>query len=396
MDLLTFIKDKLLRITPKKRAECKEIVEKFEELNNECVKDQDYCMKRVKKTPDRTGTALSELTAAALYLSDKQNNRIHRNSLPEHLGPVEVDSPLNESPDRQSLGSDPDDKPPTNFSTPERAQADRKGKMLEKMDKPKLPPVEISSLPHKNDTQTTLSDRGSNETQKASPQSPKKVHFDNGEQQPPESGAFEQEKDVSTTQDQPLDKSDQNKEQGKVIKGHAVRLQPDSSSHLIGHALHNFVVLPSTFAVPAPQEQTEASVNSAEPPESTHVPEQLDSTAPPINSPTDDAPKGNTSVDNDGIQNPSLSNPRPAGLLGSGSTDENTRIEHNNGAGGGEGSLEGVNPEPQGQNIPMTEQPNAPETQSQNEILRAAATSETHPRGVKRFLRCLCCLAHDG
>jgi hypothetical protein len=395
LDLLTFIKDKLLRITPKKRAECKEVVEKFEGLNNECVKDRDYCMKRVKKTPDRTGTALSELTATALYLSDKQNNRIHRNNLLEHSGPVEVDSPLNESPDCQSLSSDLDDKSPTDFSTPKRVPAYWKGKMLERMYKPKLPLAELSSLPHKNDTQTTLSDRGSNETQKASPQSPKKVHFDNGEQQPPEPGASEQEKDVSTTQDQPLDKSDQNEEQDKVTKGHAVRPQRDSSSHLMGHTLHNFAMLPLTFAVPAPQEHTEASVNSAEPPGSTHVPEQPDSTVPLINSPTDDAPRGNTPVDNDGVQNPPLHNPRPAGLLGTDSTDENTRIEHNNGASGGEGSLEGVNLEPQEQNIPMTQQPNAPETQPQNKILRAAAASETRPRGVKRFLRSLCCLAND-
>jgi hypothetical protein len=361
LDLLTFIKDKLLRITPKKRAKCKEIVEKFEELNRKCLKDRDYCMKLMKKTPTRTGTALSELTAAALHLSDKQNNRIHRNNLVEHSGPVEDDSPLNESPDAS------DDEPPTNFSTHERVQAYWKGKMPERMKKPKLPPVKLSSLPYKNDTQTTLSNRGSNETQKASP---KKVHFDNEEQQPPESRASKQEKYVSATEDQPLDKSDQNEKQRKVTNGHAVRLQSDSSSHSIWHGPHNLAVLHPISAAPSALEHTEASGHSAESPESTRDNEQPDSTVPQINSPTDDAPKGNTSVDN---------------------ADENTRIEHNNGAYGGEGSLEAVIPEPQKLNIPMTERPDRPEIQSKNKNLRAA--SETRPRSVKRFLRSLCCPA---
>jgi hypothetical protein len=386
LDLLTFIKDKLLRITPNKRAKCKEIVEKFEELHKECVKDRDYCMKLMKMTPNRTGTALSELTAGALHLSDKQNNRIHRHSLVEHSGPVEDDSPLNESLD----ASDLDDEPPNDFSTPERVQADWKGKMPERMKEIKLSLVELSSLSHKNDTQTTISNRGSNETQKASP---KKVHFDNGEQRPPESRAPEQEQYVSATEDQPLDKSDQNENRGKVTKGHAVRLQPDSSSHSMWHGLHNFAVLQTTSAVLAALEHTQASVHSIELPDSTHVPEQPDSTVPPINSPTDDARKGNTSVDNDGIQHPLLQNPKPADLLGVDSTDKSTRIEHNNGASGGEGSLEGGIPEPQEQNNPMTEQPDGPKAQSKTKILRAAPASETGPTGVNRFLRSLCCLA---
>jgi hypothetical protein len=331
LDLLTFIKDKLLRIAPNNRAKCCEIVEKFEELNNNCVTDQGYCMKRLKKTPERTGTALSELTAAALCLSAQQTNRIQRNHLPEHLGPVEDDYSLNNSPDYQSFASGLDDEPPTKFSPAEGVQVDRKGKTVERIDK--LPPVEFSSLLHKNDAQTTPSDHGSIETQKASPQSPKRVHFGNGEQQPSEPEAYEQGKDFPRMQDQPLDKAGQNEKQGKVTMGYAV---------------------------------------------------------PPSNSSTDDGPKATTSVDNDGIQNSSLHNPRPEDL-GVDSPDESTRIEHNNGASGGEGSLEGANPEPQEQNIPTVEQPNAPETQPQNKILRAAAAPETRPRGVKRFLWSLCC-----
>lgn len=389
-DLLTFIEDKLLRITPKKRAKCKEIVEKFEELNNECVKDRDYCMKRDKKTPERTETALSELVAAALPYSDKQNNQIHRNRILEHLGPVEDYSPLNESPDNQSPTSDPDNEPEIKPSMLGRPRPDRKGKMMETKDNPEPSSAELSSMPQKNDAQTTFSDRESNEKQQMSLQSSEIAPLNKGNQQPP-GAATERENDAP--RDQPLEGSDGNEKQDEVIKEHATRLQPNPESRVILHNPHNPVMLSSTLTVSIPQEHIKVLPNPTQPVESTLVPKQLDFTAKPINSLTEDATKGNTSLKNEDIQNPPLRNPTPTDLLGVDSTDKSTQIQHSNRAGRGEGSHEAVDVEHQKQNIPMTEKLKPLEAHPQPQVLKLAAASETRPRSVKRFLRSLCCPA---
>ena len=387
-DLLTFIEDKLLRITPGKRAKCKEIVEKFEELNKECVRDRDYCMKRVKKTPERTETALSELVAAALPFSDKQNNRIHRNRILEHLGPVEDYSPLNESPENQSPTSDPGDEPEIKPSMLSRPRPDMKGKMMETKDYPESSPAKLSSMTQKNDAQTTFSDRESSEKQQMSLQSSEIAPL-NKENQQPQGVATERENDAPRNQS--LDRSDGNEEQDKVTKEHATRLQPNPEPHIIFHN-HSPVTLSSTLTVSVPQEHIKVLPNPPRSVESTLVPKQLEFTATPIYSLTEDAMKGNTSLDNDDIQNSPLRNPRPAGLLGVDSTDQSTQIQHSNRAGPGEGSHD-VDVEHQKQNIPMTEQLESSEAHSKNQILKLAAASETCPRSVKRFLRSFCCHA---
>ncbi|KAH8802626.1 kinase-like domain-containing protein [Xylogone sp. PMI_703] len=180
LDLLMFIKERLLRIDPNKRAKCEETVERFQKLNNECKKDRDYCMKRIKKSPVRTGTALSELAAAALNLSEKQSDRIRRDSMLKHEGPLEGDSPSNELTGDQSLASDLDNRPPADRSTLGTFQVGQKGKMLERKDKVKLPPI---SVPHEDDTQSTLSGRKRYGTQDGSPLSPRRVRFEEREQQ---------------------------------------------------------------------------------------------------------------------------------------------------------------------------------------------------------------------
>jgi serine/threonine protein kinase len=347
LDLLAFIKEQLLRINPRKRAKCQEIVEKFEELNSYCLNDPDYCMKRVKKTPVRTGTTLSELVAAPLPFSDKQSTRIQRGRILEHDGPVDNDSPLNESLNSQSLASDQEGEPQADFPTPLRERSYSKGEMMERMDKPRFRPEQLIS--YKNDAQTALPDHGSTEPQQPSP---KKVHFDSGKQQPSWPGAS-----------QPLGQSDQNEMQGNITKGNADLLQSDSSSDLMVHP-------PLLDALP--KEHIQSSLILMKP---------LDLTPDP---------KDNSSVIND----PPLGNSRPAGPPGVDGTDKIIQSEHNNGASGGEGSREAVNTEPQKQKNTLTiEAPNVPETQPQGKILIALPASETCPRGVKRFLRSLCCFA---
>jgi hypothetical protein len=100
-DLLTFIKDRLLRVGPGNRADSKEIVEKFAELHRECLNDQDYCTKRFKKIPQRTGSGLSELAASSIHLSKATTDRIDRKGLPEHTGPLEDDLQLSSPSDTQ-------------------------------------------------------------------------------------------------------------------------------------------------------------------------------------------------------------------------------------------------------------------------------------------------------
>lgn len=338
IDLLEFIKDKILRIDPKKRVKCNEIVKEFERLNSRCKKEENYCMKREKTPPKRTGTALSEMAAAAvLNLSDKQADLNRRGSVPilKHGGPVDNDG---------------------------RVQADRKSKTQEVKFKPVLPsPMESDPLPHWSDAQT------SSETQTDHHQSPKKAYFENGEQQPIASEAAEQGKVIPTTQGQPLDKPNKDEEQDEVIRGHFAQLPPHSGSPAMHSAFRDFAV----------------------------DPEQSDSVAFPINSPTQYA-SNNITADNDGSQNWLFDSPESSSPHRVDSTEESDRTEPNDEGRAEEGSSERLNFEPQGQNIPTTEIADVPSIQPGNKIATQVTTSEPRPKPVHRFLCSLCCLVGDG
>jgi hypothetical protein len=90
-DLLDFIETSMLRMGPKKRASCEEIVKKFTELHNLCLEDLDYCTKRVKVPPNRAATNLSLLKASAIDFSPEMEKRVNRTVFPEHTGPLEND-----------------------------------------------------------------------------------------------------------------------------------------------------------------------------------------------------------------------------------------------------------------------------------------------------------------
>jgi len=64
LDVLELVEKKLLRMRPSERAECKEIVDKFQEFNSKC-QDGWYCTKPISR-PQRTPTTLSELMATPI------------------------------------------------------------------------------------------------------------------------------------------------------------------------------------------------------------------------------------------------------------------------------------------------------------------------------------------
>jgi hypothetical protein len=90
-DLLEFVEKRMLRMGPKKRAGCDEIVHKFADLHRMCSEDLDYCTKRLQVPPHRAATDLSVLKASALDFSPEMDKRIKRAGLPEHTGPLEHD-----------------------------------------------------------------------------------------------------------------------------------------------------------------------------------------------------------------------------------------------------------------------------------------------------------------
>jgi hypothetical protein len=74
--VLELVEKKLLRMRPKERADCGQIVERLREINERC-KDNGYCIDPVSK-PQRAGTNLSELTATPLLSSLQENSRLQR------------------------------------------------------------------------------------------------------------------------------------------------------------------------------------------------------------------------------------------------------------------------------------------------------------------------------
>ncbi|RDW73475.1 hypothetical protein BP6252_07382 [Coleophoma cylindrospora] len=162
LDLLEFVENRLLRMGPRKRADCEEIVTKLTELQKLCVEDPMYSTGRVKISPRRTRTNLSELLpAAALEFSDEMDEQIKRMDLPEHTRPLESDLYTPKSPHPGNMlhetGSN-------NFDLPRMVQ----------------------NLPKSKDLQSPDGEQNSR------PQSPvKKVHFEANKSQPRNPGGLE-------------------------------------------------------------------------------------------------------------------------------------------------------------------------------------------------------------
>lgn len=61
-DLLVFIRDNLLRMDPKNRADCDTIYNVFHELDRHCRQNDNYCTEMVKQAPARSKTNSSLIT----------------------------------------------------------------------------------------------------------------------------------------------------------------------------------------------------------------------------------------------------------------------------------------------------------------------------------------------
>lgn len=193
-DFLQFIKERLLRMDPNKRAHCEEIVCKFTEFHQWCVDDEEYSLKRVSRPPRRTSTSLSELTAEKLKLSQAQNDAIRKNRLPEHTGPVE-NGRQSSAANTQTLAKERIANIQDESNTSEESQSESKGKAPEKLST--VP--EDSPLVAKNFTTTAISE----ETQNSRPQSPsKKVHFGTKISQPQDLRQSELEYNLSKVSNQ--------------------------------------------------------------------------------------------------------------------------------------------------------------------------------------------------
>lgn len=72
LDLLAFIKEHLLRLNPKNRADCDTIYKKFEELNKQCWVDETYCVHKLQKVPARSRTDRSLITDIEIELNEDQ------------------------------------------------------------------------------------------------------------------------------------------------------------------------------------------------------------------------------------------------------------------------------------------------------------------------------------
>lgn len=62
IDVLDFIEQKMLRMSPEKRATCKEVVDKFRGIYERALLDENYCLQAVACHPKRINTDLSTLS----------------------------------------------------------------------------------------------------------------------------------------------------------------------------------------------------------------------------------------------------------------------------------------------------------------------------------------------
>jgi len=300
-DLLMFIEKKMLRMSPEKRADCKEIVGNFTELHKKSSSGPDYCTKRMNDPPLRSGTDLSELEASALKLSQAMYSSIPFHFLPEHTGPVDNDPELSRSPDAQSLSSDLGVISATNSALVTQTKHDLKGKTPEDANTISEHPTSTSSpvlglglfhSPHINRTTTEPSDVSNHdETDSSRPQSPssKKVHFEKNGQNLLESSPSVNEYDVRivrTPQGQ--------KEQSKISQKQANEVNLYSKP--MGSDVAILRAVPLTSSALAEEMRTKL-FDSAESPASTRAPDQLKFAIHLSESAAaDEASTGNTSV----------------------------------------------------------------------------------------------------
>ncbi|KAE8448390.1 hypothetical protein EG329_009634 [Mollisiaceae sp. DMI_Dod_QoI] len=275
IDLLTFIHDRLLRIHPKNRANCEEILEKFTELHESCRNDRKYGTRRLKKPPKRTATALSELSASTLELSSAKNNEIRKDPLPEHTGPVE-DGCQSPAPDSQSPAMELGDIIPMDSVASEGIQYESKGKGrlgTASKNNPLSEPIIIAS---------TSSYHSSEGTQRSRPQSPmqRAVHFDEKQKRG---------QDLRKSEDDPR----LNSEPSSLDQEHAIEHNRNSFSRM-GIYSSRIVNFPSSS--PAPDSRAIRTIHSMDSIELSNAPGRPNSNVNTDESGEDVAPLSSTSA----------------------------------------------------------------------------------------------------
>lgn len=88
LDLLVFIKDHLLRMNPKNRANCDTIYDRFQELDRQCREDDMYCVEKLKQAPARSKTDTSLITE--IEFSGEQKIKIVTDSKVGEIGQVHI------------------------------------------------------------------------------------------------------------------------------------------------------------------------------------------------------------------------------------------------------------------------------------------------------------------
>jgi hypothetical protein len=168
-------------MSPKNRAECDEVVEKFTELYQRCSVDRQYCTRKRQRAPTRSRTDLSLLSPAPLDLTPKMDNRINKNSLPLYTGRVEADSgPTDPQPYDTNLAITSTQ----GFVFPERMQQEPDRIYASPDSQRTTPATSTIDLSHPLGNPLTPSSSNEVEPRISRPQSPlRRVHFQHGRTQ---------------------------------------------------------------------------------------------------------------------------------------------------------------------------------------------------------------------
>lgn len=79
IDVLDFIEQKMLRMSPEKRATCKEVVDKFRGIYERALIDENYCLQAIACHPKRINTDLSTLSPHVFETAESgTSNSRHR------------------------------------------------------------------------------------------------------------------------------------------------------------------------------------------------------------------------------------------------------------------------------------------------------------------------------
>lgn len=217
LDLLQFIEHKLLRMGPKKRAGCEEIVTWFTGFHRMCSENPKYCTESIKEPPEHVGTDLSLLYPSSFEFSPEMDKKLKRYSLTEFTGRWESDASSHTAQLPPQISGTESSR--NNMPLPRKAQLESQIRIPEKMDPITEP--QTSAL-------VALAGTGDDEQKRPRPPSPsRKVHFKQ-ERIRKESNASEHKDEMSTMKDMLRDTPPGNERASEV--DHLGQIQPHATS----------------------------------------------------------------------------------------------------------------------------------------------------------------------